>query len=74
MELLTCLVVFQFVTLVHLCPDATWMAGSDPDTCYKITEGRVSWHAAREWCGQHGGYLAEINTEAEQRFLETILR
>ena len=67
-------IFFALFSVMISCPDDTWITGSDSATCYKISKNKKTWHAAQEWCGQQGGYLAEINTEAEQRFLQTVLR
>ena len=75
------------------CPDDTWTPGADQDTCYRVSSGHMGWHAAHQWCGERGGYLAEVstiitmyhhvyhnyhhyqvNTQAEQTFIQTILR
>ena len=72
------ILVFLFLTnilhFLHSCPDDTWVAGDEPDTCYHVSLMDMSWHAAQEYCELLGGYLAEINTSQEQKFLETILR
>ena len=56
------------------CPDSSWTAGPEGDTCYLVSQSGMTFDGGLEWCGQRGGYLAEINTAAEQQFLETILR
>ena len=68
------IVVTLILTCDSKCPDDTWTPGSDPDTCYHVTPAKHTWHSAHEYCGQLGAYLAEINTKAEQTFLETVLR
>ena len=59
---------------VCTCPDTTWTAGAEPDTCYLVSSTALTFDGGLEWCGQRGGYLAEINSAAEQKFLESILR
>ena len=56
------------------CPDSSWTAGAEEDTCYLVSDSGLSFDGGLEWCGQRGGYLAEINSPAEQQFLETFLR
>ena len=56
------------------CPDSSWTAGPEEDTCYLVSPSRLTFDGGLEWCGQRGGYLAEINSAAEQQFLETLLR
>ena len=56
------------------CPDSSWTAGPEADTCYLVSDSGLTFDGGLEWCGQRGGYLAEINSAAEQQFLETILR
>ena len=68
------LVSFLPLLVSSACPDDTWTPGADPDTCYRVSPGNMGWHAAQQWCGQRGGYLAEVNTIAEQTALEAILR
>ena len=55
------------------CPGDDWIAGSDNKSCYLVSPSPVTWFAAQEFCGTHGGYLVEINTRAEQSFLSSIL-
>ncbi len=68
------LVIVSPLLVTSTCPDDTWTPGADPDTCYRVSPGHMGWHAAQQWCGQRGGYLAEVNTEAEQSALEAVLR
>ena len=63
------LVSFLPLLALSACPDDTWTPGADPDTCYRVSPGHMGWHAAHQWCGQRGGYLAEVNTMAEQKAL-----
>eukprot|EP00091_Calanus_sinicus_P000179 TRINITY_DN10115_c0_g1_i1.p1 TRINITY_DN10115_c0_g1~~TRINITY_DN10115_c0_g1_i1.p1 ORF type:complete len:176 (+),score=41.57 TRINITY_DN10115_c0_g1_i1:81-608(+) len=55
------------------CPGEDWIPGSDNTSCYLVSPSPVTWFAAQEFCGTHGGYLVEINTRAEQTFLSSIL-
>ena len=57
---------------VCTCPDSTWTAG--PDTCYLTSSAALTFDGGLEWCGQRGGYLAEITSAAEQKFVESFLR
>merc|ERR1711892_641963 len=54
-------------------PGDGWVPGGDGLSCYLISQDKMSWFEAQEFCGSNGGYLAEINTHAEQAFLSTIL-
>merc|ERR1711892_8821 len=54
-------------------PGDGWVPGGGGLSCYLISPDKMSWFEAQEFCGSNGGYLAEINTQAEQAFLSTIL-
>jgi len=41
--------------------------------CYRVSEERLDWDAARDYCWNHGGYLAEFSSWDEETKLETIL-
>ena len=73
--MLTWLVVLVLVERGEsTCPDSGWTAGPQEDTCYRVSPSGLTFDGGLEWCGQRGGYLAEINSAAEQQFLETLLR
>lgn len=56
-------------------PATTQSAGRPADAVkfgghfYKVFEGGGSWHEKKKRCEQMGGYLACIETEAEQQFI-----
>ena len=70
--ILSCLVLVEGGE--STCPDSSWTAGPQEDTCYLVSNTGLTFDGGLEWCGQRGGYLAEINSAAEQQFLETLLR
>ena len=40
---------------------------------YKLFDETMSWQKAKEYCESLGGHLVTINSEGEQRFVETLL-
>ena len=77
MWMLTVVVVSVLVLVQRAaatCPDSSWTAGPEEATCYRVSQSGLTFDGGLEWCGQQGGYLAEINSAAEQQFLETWLR
>jgi len=49
------------------------VSGIDNKSCYLVSQSPLNWFAAQEFCGNQGGYLAEITSSEEQTFLGTIL-
>ena len=66
------LIIHLFSVSCSPCPTDDWIPGED-ESCYLTSSSSFSWFAAQEFCGQHGGYLAEVNTLKEQSFLSGIL-
>merc|ERR1719347_713907 len=67
--LLSCLVLPLVVPAP--CPGDDWMVGGE--SCYLMSPTPLTWYQAQEYCGTNGGYLAEINTSAEQSLLSASL-
>merc|ERR1712088_634875 len=70
------LFVLQVVYLPYasaLCPFAVpgWMQASE--YCYHLSITTMTWLEARDYCIERGGYLAEINSSAEQAVLDSLL-
>ena len=64
-------VLFLPLVLTSPCPGDDWVEGHG--SCYLVSPSAMTWYQGQEYCGGHGGYLAEINTMAEQSYLTTIL-
>jgi len=41
--------------------------------CYRVSEERLDWDAAREYCWNHGGYLAEFSSYDEEKKVDSFL-
>ena len=55
------------------CPDSSWTAGPEADTCYLVSDSGLTFDGGLEWCGQRGGYLAEIRSQDQQTFMVRII-
>ena len=41
---------------------------------YLVVPGPVTWHLATKWCEEHGGYLVQIESDDENKFVGELLR
>merc|ERR1719357_2291074 len=41
--------------------------------CYLLSPTKLNWYQAQQFCGENGGYLAEILSQSEQTNLEALL-
>lgn len=41
---------------------------------YEVISDKMTWERAREYCEEQGGHLVSINSEGEQRFIESLLK
>ena len=76
MSMLTVVVVSVLVLVQRAaatCPDSSWTAGPEEATCYRVSQSGLTFDGGLEWCGQQGGYLAEIMTAQEEMLLDTFL-
>merc|ERR1712179_109445 len=53
-----------------ICPDGWWKAG---DICYIVSQSRMPWYSAQEYCWENGGYLAEIKSYNQEDSLDEFL-
>jgi len=73
MMLTTIFFASLFYVINASCPDDGngWMHLGD--SCYLVSIDQMSWYAAREFCWQRGGYLAEIKSSSEETAIERAL-
>ena len=43
------------------------------NTCYLMSQDKMTWYEAKEFCWGHGGYLAEIKSKWEEDALDQYL-
>jgi len=52
------------------CKDGWWQAGG---ICYIVSQSRMPWFSAQEYCWEKGGYLAEIKSKDQEDSLDEFL-
>ncbi len=69
-----CCFAFWIVTSIRNLPaaDVICEMGWKPfnKSCYKLSEDKTSWAAAKKGCGELGGYLLKIDDQTEQTFIK----
>ena len=65
--LLPILLQLFFGRLLLGCPGSDWAeAGA---SCYHRSPQPISWREGNDYCRQQGGFMVEVNSEAEQQLI-----
>ena len=56
----------------HQCEDG-WFKGKVTGSCYLVTNELTNWNSGKETCSSLGSELAQVESDYEQKYLQTVL-
>merc|ERR1711953_553829 len=60
------------VQMISACPEGTgWIKAGN--SCYLVSQDRMTWFSSQEFCWSQGGYLAEIQSKYEEDLVDQVL-
>merc|ERR1711879_1113517 len=60
------------VQMISACQEGTgWIKAGN--SCYLVSQDRMTWFSSQEFCWSQGGYLAEIQSKYEEDLVDQVL-